>query len=102
MSSFIREPPQKIKDPGCRIMEPSDLQCPEDYNSNIQIKQMNLLRIPPKVKSYEEPVKKIQINDPNIRNCMNCEGRFRLKTMRLGGKLCANCFKIHESVSRTV
>lgn len=33
---------------------------------------------------------------------MNCEGRFRLKTMRLGGKLCANCFKIHESVQRTV
>lgn len=33
---------------------------------------------------------------------MHCEGRFRLKTMRLGGKLCANCFKIHESVSRTV
>ena len=33
--------------------------------------------------------------------CANCEGRFRSSTMRLGRQLCANCFKIVDSVSRT-
>lgn len=56
MSTFIREPPQPMKDPCCRIMEPSGIICPE--NDNRQIKASNLLRIPPKVKSYEEPTKK--------------------------------------------
>lgn len=34
--------------------------------------------------------------------CVNCEGRFRATKMHVGGKLCANCFKIHESIKRTV
>jgi hypothetical protein len=86
-------------------MEPSGgVESSEDkIRSYIDIGPSKLLELPQKVKSYEEPTKKfIQIVDPNIRNCMNCEGRFRLRTMRLCGKLCANCFKIHESVSRTV
>lgn len=32
---------------------------------------------------------------------MNCEGKFRRNTMRVDNKLCANCFKIYESVSKT-
>jgi hypothetical protein len=33
--------------------------------------------------------------------CVNCEGRFRATKMHVGGKLCANCFKAHESIRRT-
>jgi hypothetical protein len=110
MNSFIREPPQPGRDPCFRILQPSsdqDLNFHEDIKSRsyVEISSSKLLSIPPKVRSYEEPAKKqIQIPtiEANIRNCMNCEGRFREKTMRLGGKLCANCYKIHESVSRTV
>lgn len=34
-------------------------------------------------------------------HCVNCQGRFRATKMHVGGKLCANCFKIHESIKRT-
>jgi hypothetical protein len=107
INSFIKEPPQPHMDPCCRIMEPSCCECPEDDKVRSCVMIMppssKLLEIPPKAKSYEEPTKRqIPLIDPYVRNCMNCEGKFRLKTMRLGGKLCANCFKIHESVSRTV
>jgi hypothetical protein len=34
-------------------------------------------------------------------HCVNCQGRFRAAKMHVGGKLCANCFKIHESIKRT-
>jgi hypothetical protein len=114
-NTFIKEPPQLNQDPCCRIMEPScifidasdqDFENPENAKSRSYhdtAPPRLLLELPTRMKSFEEPTKKhLPINDPFIRNCMNCEGRFRLKTMRLGGKLCANCFKIHESVSRTV
>ena len=34
--------------------------------------------------------------------CVHCEGRFRASKMHVGGKLCANCNKIHESIKTTV
>ena len=95
-------------EPSCRFIEASD-QLSENFE-NAKTRgfadpappRLQIL-LPARMKSFEEPTRKqITINDPNIRNCMNCEGRFRLKTMRLSGKLCANCFKIHESVARTV
>lgn len=44
-----------------------------------------------------------QQNDPNApRNCVNCEGRFRMRTMHMNGKFCANCYKIFQSIVRTV
>ena len=99
-----------MKDPGGRILEPSDQlshtsENPEDAKVRSFVEPTPprlVLEIPARVKSFEEPTKKQLIHDPYVRNCVNCEGRFRLRTMRLGGKLCANCFKIHESVSRTV
>jgi len=33
--------------------------------------------------------------------CINCDNRFRPATMHLDGKLCANCFKIYQSIDRT-
>jgi len=33
--------------------------------------------------------------------CINCQNRFRAQTMHLNGKLCANCFKIYQSIDRT-
>jgi hypothetical protein len=114
-NTFIKEPPQLNQDPCCRIMEPScifidasdqDFENPESTKTKSSIESAPprlLLELPARMKSFEEPTKKhIPINDPSIRNCVNCEGRFRLKTMRLSGKLCANCYKIHESVARTV
>lgn len=46
--------------------------------------------------------KRITRPHDGIGNCANCKGRFRIGKMHLHGKLCANCFKIHESVRRTV
>lgn len=34
--------------------------------------------------------------------CVHCQGRFRPTKMHVGGKLCANCNKIHESIQTTV
>ena len=36
-----------------------------------------------------------------VGHCVHCQGRFRQSTLRLDGRLCANCFKAHESVART-
>lgn len=33
--------------------------------------------------------------------CVHCLGQFRASTLRLSGRLCANCFKIHQSVALT-
>lgn len=38
----------------------------------------------------------------DVAHCVACERRYDVATMRLQGKLCANCFKTYESVSRTV
>ena len=53
-------------------------------------------KLPPRFRSFEE-----QSNVQASAICMNCEGKFRRNTMRVDNKLCANCFKIHESVSHT-
>lgn len=45
--------------------------------------------------------KTAHVGDPGT-TCVHCQGRFRATKMHVGGKLCANCFKIHESIKRTV
>lgn len=109
MHTFIKEPPQPMKDPCCRIKEPSCCRAractfnPEDGNDSDDIG----VQCSRKTASYVDPTPSPKLvydkpSDFNVGNCVNCEGRFRTRTMRLNGKLCANCYKIHESVSRTV
>ena len=43
-----------------------------------------------------------QIGGETRATCVHCEGRFRPTKMHVGGKLCANCNKIHESIKTTV
>lgn len=108
--AFIKEPPEPSIDPCCRIMEPSrPYRSIQIHNPEAKIKSFVdtapnklIFDLPPKMRSFEEPAKMQLTIETNIGSCVNCEGRFRLQTMRLNGKLCANCFKIHESVSRTV
>ena len=65
--------------------------------------------LPPRQRSYEQaPLQRepkgqrAAARAPSEKaECVRCQGRFRASTMRLGGKLCANCFKVHESVART-
>lgn len=46
--------------------------------------------------------KKIKVGGDTRATCVHCQERFRPTKMHVGGKLCANCNKIHESVKRTV
>jgi hypothetical protein len=48
------------------------------------------------------PARKQQITGETRATCVHCEGRFRPTKMHVGGKLCANCNKIHESIKTTV
>lgn len=67
------------------------------------------LELPPRQLSHEQqgplpeaPGPRAQPRAPAERaECVSCRGRFRASTLRLGGRLCANCAKIHASVSRT-
>ena len=70
------------------------------------------LELPPRLRSFEQPSRSGALNGhggqshahssrKQVAECVHCQGRFRGSAMRLDGKLCANCFKIYESVSRT-
>merc|ERR1719387_2791962 len=46
--------------------------------------------------------KKPRVGGDTRATCVHCQERFRPTKMHVGGKLCANCNKIHPSIKRTV
>ena len=84
------------------IIEP-DCDLEDDFNV-IHQRGIGIQRkayIPAKHVQNNRHVRAHQIHGDTKATCVNCEGRFRATKMHVGGKLCANCNKIHESIKTT-
>lgn len=88
-------------------------QRPDTDDRDRDCDQVNLITVhnQMEVQEAKQPFRHIQnikharvqhIGSDTRATCVHCEGRFRATKMHVGGKLCANCNKIHESIKTTV
>ena len=83
----------------------------DDGPGDLHMNPITDLILPPRQHSHEDRNERHLVFRRNLHphsegraaagTCVNCEGHFRLTTLRLQGRLCANCFKIYESVQAT-